>query len=273
MQEPFNGTSCLGVACVRSQPGGACEALPSCLNGLASWINRLELGSRDPSRLGFEEQPLVLPLSRQGPKGGAALAGSPTGDAAGHGGDGSCPELVPRTDSKPPVLQRSVELSGFDWTGQFQGSWQYQSRQSSPNGRYTERRQPAFQVQGKSTWWSDSSSFFLFWCQKPLKRWMLAEGPQFQQNKAGRCAAIAKAPSDRQLPRRDFWGWLRLGRSGEWVEQPRAGVASAGERPVPRRPGEDGLRGVAPQAQEPQAGEPGLAVVYACASLGSGGAE
>ena len=33
----LNGSQCLGVACVRDEPGAPCRALPSCLRGLQLW--------------------------------------------------------------------------------------------------------------------------------------------------------------------------------------------------------------------------------------------
>lgn len=105
---PFNQTQCIGVACVRQQPGGVCKALPSCLDGVAAWLGILDISNgatlSSPGASTTLEGKSIdlssgayvdLKLSSSGPRGGAAMASTPTGEPAGHGGDGSCPELVP----------------------------------------------------------------------------------------------------------------------------------------------------------------------------------
>ncbi|CAJ1396955.1 unnamed protein product [Effrenium voratum] len=86
---PFNGSSCIGVACLRSRPDAACRALPSCLTGLRALLSPIDFFSL--SRGGGTPGPLLV--SSSGPKGGPTAAAAPDASPAGHGGDGSCPEI------------------------------------------------------------------------------------------------------------------------------------------------------------------------------------
>ena len=86
------GGQCLGSACVRKTPGqGPCKALASCLDGLAAWANVWPLGN--PTSVQPYYDRLLLRKSSSGPRGGASPA-TPNGRPAGHGGEGSCPELL-----------------------------------------------------------------------------------------------------------------------------------------------------------------------------------
>ena len=97
------GSQCLGSACVRDSPQSPCRGLPSCLDGLAAWSNVWSLGN--PKRIQtFTDSPIypvrqwnfktfTLPTSSSGPRGGLSTA-TPNGQPAGHGGDGTCPDLI-----------------------------------------------------------------------------------------------------------------------------------------------------------------------------------
>lgn len=101
------GSQCLGSACVRETPGqGPCGALASCLDGLAAWANVLPLGNptsvQNDGSYSRRYDSLLLRKSSSGPRGGASTA-TPNGRPAGHGGEGSCPELLVDSSRLAPM--------------------------------------------------------------------------------------------------------------------------------------------------------------------------
>ena len=113
------GSQCLGSACVRETPGqGPCGALASCLDGLAAWANVWPLGN--PTSIGpsinvnyynnnnnLYYDRLLLRKSSSGPRGGASTA-TPNGRPAGHGGEGSCPELLSDSSLRLTPMARAL---------------------------------------------------------------------------------------------------------------------------------------------------------------------
>ena len=103
------GSQCLGSACVRETPGqGPCGALASCLDGLAAWANVWPLGN--PTSIGSYRplyDRLLLRKSSSGPRGGASTA-TPNGRPAGHGGEGSCPELLSDSSLRLAPMARAL---------------------------------------------------------------------------------------------------------------------------------------------------------------------
>ncbi|CAE8613750.1 unnamed protein product [Polarella glacialis] len=269
----FNGSRCLGVACLRSHPGASCEALPSCLGGLAAWINRLDLVHVLPDSNGVQRDSLRLPLSSFGPKGGVSTEGTPSEDPAGHGGDGSCPEIVSLGQTSAQLKpQRTVTLAGFQVRPSpgYQQPGQYHQQATAqhwPNGEYTERLQDMFAVQGRSTFWSELSNYILFWCKQDAQ-WMLSPRNSFASNRAGQCLRVAQAPNAIDVHTENFWGWLELDASGsKWVPEASAGVASVGTRPSDAVEDDALLSDAEVRASPQNAGEPGLAVFYSCAQI------
>eukprot|EP00438_Fugacium_kawagutii_P029655 Skav231645 [mRNA] locus=scaffold4482:17833:18816:- [translate_table: standard] len=108
------GTQCLGSACIRDAGDGPCRGLASCLDGLAAWSNRWELRNHIQERpqnwyIGMDrpEERLHFTHSSSGPRGGPSTA-TPDGQPVGYGGDGSCPELVPRDGNRLVPMARAV---------------------------------------------------------------------------------------------------------------------------------------------------------------------
>ena len=121
------GSQCLGSACVRETSGqGPCGALASCLDGLAAWANVWPLGNpasiqptaNDAYNGAYNNKhyydshnhyydSLTLRKSSSGPRGGASTA-TPNGRPAGHGGDGSCPELLLDSSLRLAPMARAV---------------------------------------------------------------------------------------------------------------------------------------------------------------------
>ena len=100
------GSQCLGSACVRETPGqGPCGALASCLDGLAAWANVWPLGN--PTKIEGAYDSLLLRKSFSGPRGGVSTA-TPNGRPAGHGGDGSCPELLLNSSLRLRPMARAL---------------------------------------------------------------------------------------------------------------------------------------------------------------------
>jgi len=101
---------------------------------------------------------------------------------------------------------------------------------------YIERRQPEFTVNGRETFWSAGSQFFIYWCKKET-RWKGTRAEDLQRVQAGRSLGFIGSPVGNDLldpPRR--LGWHEWDGSA-WVQQLEAGVACVKPDPMSNHAG------------------------------------
>jgi len=88
---------------------------------------------------------------------------------------------------------------------------------------YIERRQPEFTVNGRETFWSAGSQFFIYWSKKET-RWKGTRAEDLQRVQAGRCLGFIGSPVGNDLLDLSLrLGWHEWDGSA-WVQRLEAGV-------------------------------------------------
>jgi len=96
---------------------------------------------------------------------------------------------------------------------------------------YIERRQPEFTVNGRETFWSAGSQFFIYWSKKET-RWKGTRAEDLQKVKAGRCLGFIGSPVGEDLQDLSLQlGWHEWDGTA-WVQRLEAGVVDINSDPL-----------------------------------------